>query len=250
MTRVLTALVLLPTVIGIVWYGPPAATMGLVGVVTLLAFLEYAGMARQASPGFPATVSGAVTLATYAAAALDLRLELVLAPGLLVTGLVTLAQARTGDDAVRRAAVALFPACYLGIPLGLAVALRTQWSAAVLLVPFLAIVVSDSSQYYVGRMLGKRPLAPGIRPKEKGPRGARRCLPGGACPAAARALHPCRGPGGGASGAWPLAPGGRIGGNLFKPGQGNPGNRVRRAPPLGLGVSPKPSKPGFSPSGV
>jgi phosphatidate cytidylyltransferase len=166
LTRILSALVLLPLVVGIVWYGPPAAVLALIGFVALLAFVEYAGLARRASEGFPAVVSGAATLATLTAVALGLPLELVLAPALLVTGFATIARGRPGEDALRCAAATLFPACYLGLPLGLAVALRAEWSAAVLLLPFLTIVVSDSCQYYGGRLLGRTPLAPEISPKK------------------------------------------------------------------------------------
>ncbi len=166
MTRLLTAIVLLPIVVGVLWYGPLAAVAGLIGVVALLAFAEYAGMARQARPGFAAVVSGAVTLATFVAVALGVPLVLVLGPALLVTGLVGIAQGHPGDDAIGRAGAAFFPACYIGVPLGLAVVLRTQWNAGVLLLPFLTIVASDSSQYYAGRLFGRTPLAPAISPKK------------------------------------------------------------------------------------
>ena len=166
MTRLLTAIVLLPIVVGVLWYGPLPAVAGLIGVVALLAFAEYAGMARQARPGFAAVVSGAVTLATFVAVALGVPLVLVLGPALLVTGLVGIAQGHPGDDAIGRAGAAFFPACYIGVPLGLAVVLRTQWNAGVLLLPFLTIVASDSSQYYAGRLFGRTPLAPAISPKK------------------------------------------------------------------------------------
>jgi phosphatidate cytidylyltransferase len=165
-TRFITAIVLLPLVVGVIWYGPPVAALALVGLVVTLAFVEYARLVRRAGEDFPAVVSGAATGATFASVSLALPLELVLVPALFVTGLAAIARGRPDEDVLRRAAVTLFPAAYLGLPMGLAVSLRTQWSAAVLLLPFLAIVVSDSSQYYAGRLMGRTPLAPAISPKK------------------------------------------------------------------------------------
>jgi phosphatidate cytidylyltransferase len=69
-------------------------------------------------------------------------------------------------DAVQRATAGLFAAVYVGLPLGLLVAVHAAqgWPATLLLVA--AIVVSDSSQYYTGRLLGRRPLAPAISPNK------------------------------------------------------------------------------------
>ena len=44
MARVLSALVLLPIVVGIVWFLPPVATLGLACVAAVLAFVEYAAI--------------------------------------------------------------------------------------------------------------------------------------------------------------------------------------------------------------
>jgi len=60
----------------------------------------------------------------------------------------------------------LFPLLYLAVPLGLAAALHTDRGPMTLLVPFLVVVASDSAQYYGGRTLGRRPLAPRISPKK------------------------------------------------------------------------------------
>ena len=65
MTRVLSALVLLPAVLGIAWFLPPIYTTILLGAVVALAFEEYARIARLGSEGFPRLIAGAATLATY-----------------------------------------------------------------------------------------------------------------------------------------------------------------------------------------
>jgi phosphatidate cytidylyltransferase len=166
LTRVLSAAVLLPIVLGIVWYLPPFVTWLLIGLVVLLAFAEYASLARCLSAGFPAWLSGVATLGVYATLALGLPLELVLAPAMLTIGLTAVARGDPREDVLRSVAVALLPALYLGVPLGLAATIRNGWGPAALMLPFLAIVVSDSAQYFGGRGFGRVPLAPAISPKK------------------------------------------------------------------------------------
>lgn len=71
-----------------------------------------------------------------------------------------------GGVGIQHAAAGLFASVYVGLPLGLLVNVHDAhgWPATLLLVA--TIVVSDSSQYYTGRLLGRRPLAPAISPKK------------------------------------------------------------------------------------
>jgi phosphatidate cytidylyltransferase len=165
-TRVLSAIVLLPIVIGIAWYLPHVYTAILIGLVLVLAFVEYGRMARLASPGFPMAIAGAATLGTYVGVWSGVPLSLVLAPALIAGASTAVGRGRPDEDALRLVAVALFPLLYLGVPLGLAAALHADRGAAALLVPFLVVVISDSAQYYAGRAFGRRPLAPVISPKK------------------------------------------------------------------------------------
>jgi hypothetical protein len=66
-TRVLSALVLLPIVVGAVWFLPPVATLGLALVAAALAFLEYAAIAAALDTHIPRIVSGAAVLAACTA---------------------------------------------------------------------------------------------------------------------------------------------------------------------------------------
>jgi phosphatidate cytidylyltransferase len=76
------------------------------------------------------------------------------------------AEVLVADHSIAQATSGVFGAVYVGMPLGMLVAIHALqgWTATLLLLG--TIVVSDSSQYYVGRMLGKRPLAPSISPKK------------------------------------------------------------------------------------
>jgi phosphatidate cytidylyltransferase len=165
-TRVLSALVLLPAVLGIAWYLPPIYTTILIGVIVVLAFDEYARMARLGSEGFPRVIAGAATLAAYVGVWGGVPLALVLAPALLVAAAAAVGRGRPDEDAVRLAAVTLFPLLYLAVPLGMAASLHTDRGPLALVVPFLVVVASDSAQYYGGRTMGRRPLAPRISPKK------------------------------------------------------------------------------------
>jgi phosphatidate cytidylyltransferase len=165
-TRVLSALVLLPVVLGIAWYLPPIYTTILIGIITVLAFDEYARMARLGSEGFPRLIAGAATLAAYIGVWGGVPLALVLAPALLAGAAAAVGRGRPEEDAVRLAAVTLFPLLYLAVPLGMAASLHTDRGPLALLVPFLVVVASDSAQYYGGRRMGRRPLAPRISPKK------------------------------------------------------------------------------------
>jgi phosphatidate cytidylyltransferase len=88
--------------------------------------------------------------------------HLVLVVGLLWVGVEVLAS----DRSLQQAAAGVFGAVYVGMPLGMLVGIQTRqgWQATLLL--FGTIVVSDSAQYYTGRLFGRRPLAPAISPKK------------------------------------------------------------------------------------
>ena len=70
------------------------------------------------------------------------------------------------DHHVRHVSAGLFASVYIGMPLGMLAAVHALlgWRATLLLVG--TVVVSDSAQYYSGRLLGRTPLAPAISPKK------------------------------------------------------------------------------------
>jgi phosphatidate cytidylyltransferase len=73
-----------------------------------------------------------------------------------------LRQSRT----IEQAAVDVVAPIYVGLPLGMLVALQTLSGPKATLLLIATIVVSDSAQYYTGRAFGRRPLAPTISPKK------------------------------------------------------------------------------------
>jgi len=76
------------------------------------------------------------------------------------------AEVLVSNHTIQQAAAGVFGAAYIGMPLGMLVAIQALqgWPATMLLIG--TVVVSDSAQFYSGRLFGRRPLAPAISPKK------------------------------------------------------------------------------------
>ena len=201
MTRVLSALVLLPVVVGTIWFLPDWATLLLAVIAAVLAFSEYRTIAAALGVSVDAGIGGtAVALACWAIWAGDRNVEtatmslaaggvnftdtfffrpnsigLVLMTAFIAVGAVSVSRGRPAKEVLGDAAATLFAPIYIGLPLGALAWVRADrlsldqvtWDgrAAVLLL-LTVIVVSDSAQYYCGRAFGRRPLSPTISPKK------------------------------------------------------------------------------------
>jgi phosphatidate cytidylyltransferase len=167
MTRVLSALVLLPVVIGTVWYLPPVATLILACVAALIAFFEYAAIAAALGARVPRAVAGvAVVAACIAVGGSLVATDVVVMSAVIAIGALAVASGTPEPRVLHDAAASLLPIAYIGLPLGAIAAVRALAGREALLLLMLTIVISDSAQYYTGRAFGKRPLAPTISPKK------------------------------------------------------------------------------------
>jgi phosphatidate cytidylyltransferase len=167
MTRVLSALVLLPIVVGAVWLLPPAATLLLALIAAALAFVEYAAIAAALDARIPRIVTGAAVLATCAALGSgDVPLDVVLLTALVTIGALAVGAAHPARGLLCEVGAAVLPILYIGLPLGALAAVRALGGREALLLLMGTIVISDTAQYYTGRALGRRPLAPAISPKK------------------------------------------------------------------------------------
>ncbi len=164
MLRVLSALVLLPLVVGVVHLLDAVATLVLVEVVLLAALREYANLAAHAGAPVPVVPTAVAAVGTCAVVAL----APALLPVVLMAVTVGLAAAQlprwSREQAPVPASSATFAVLYLALPLGALAGLRYAHGSEVLLLLLAAIVVSDTAQYYGGRGLGRRALAPAISP--------------------------------------------------------------------------------------
>ncbi|MDA1094812.1 MAG: phosphatidate cytidylyltransferase [Acidobacteria bacterium] len=165
MTRVLSALVLLPVVFGTIWLLPPLVTLGLAEVVLLVACLEYATLATAFGARVPMALVGVGAAAVVAGVAYDVT-GLVMMAAVLVVSLASLTSARRDRHALLDVASSLFPLVYLGVPLGAIVGVRFDLGREALVLLLATVMLSDTAQYYGGRAFGRTPLAPLVSPKK------------------------------------------------------------------------------------
>jgi phosphatidate cytidylyltransferase len=93
-------------------------------------------------------------------------LDIVLITVFIALGALTMARWRGEPDAIARAAAAVFPSLYLGVPIGAMASIEVLRGPAQLFLLMVTIIISDSAQYYTGRLFGRTPLAPAISPKK------------------------------------------------------------------------------------
>jgi phosphatidate cytidylyltransferase len=167
MTRVLSALVLLPLVIGTVWFLPPIATLVLATVAAVLAFVEYATIMAAIGSRVPAVVTGtAVAAACIGIGSGYDSAEVIMMSAVIAVGAIAVAGGVVDPGVLRGAAAAILPIAYIGLPLGAIAAVRAFAGREAVILLMLTIVISDSAQYYCGRAFGRRLLAPSISPKK------------------------------------------------------------------------------------
>ena len=158
MTRVISGVALAAAALAAILFLPFVALRLLACGVAMLAASEYVKIAGADDSG----VFGAL-IACWAVSSGDVQ---ALAAVPLVVTVLAVLMVLWRDVSIQRATAAAFATVYIGVPLGLLAALHAAagWRATVFLIG--AIVVSDSAQYYTGRALGRRPLAPAISPKK------------------------------------------------------------------------------------
>ena len=166
MIRIFSALAILSIVLGVILFLPLLATVLLANVVAILAFVEYAKLARSAGIQMSSVPACAATLATVTTIALSPHsLPIVL----MTSTVVMIATALAGDtreQVLERVATSGFATLYLGVPIGALAAVQVQFGPQVLMVLLGAVIASDTAQYYGGRTFGLHLLAPTVSPKK------------------------------------------------------------------------------------
>jgi phosphatidate cytidylyltransferase len=174
MTRIISGAVMIALAVVAVCFAPPLVFLALAELLLVLAVLEYAGLAGAGGIAVPRAASATAAVLTSVALAAGSRtdgaggpvLGAVLMTAVLALAVVSIGAWRGERDALARAAAALFPSLYLGLPIGAIVAIRESRGPSVLLLLLATVVASDTAQYYTGRLVGRRPLAPAISPKK------------------------------------------------------------------------------------
>src|SRR2546428_9712811 len=163
-TRVVSGAVLIAIAVGVVWFAPSPVFFGVAEILLALAFVEYRRLAEAGGLPIPVVPAGVATI--VASVSVAHAVEAALMAGFVMLAAVTLTMWRGERDALGRAAAAVFPMLYLGLPIGAMIALRSLRGREALFLLLLTVMVSDTAQYYSGRAFGRRLLAPAISPKK------------------------------------------------------------------------------------
>ena len=170
MTRVASGAILVALLLLTIWRLPWWVTACLGVLTAVRAGVELATLSGAAVPrAFLGTAAGVLVLAiafsdARAPVVVDHLLIGTLAALVLSAGLLALTAPPAGQATFARVGTLTFAPVYLGVPIGLLVWVHLVAGPATLTWLLAVIAVSDSAQYYVGRKLGRRPLAPIISP--------------------------------------------------------------------------------------
>lgn len=167
MVRLLSGLVLALLVVALIWLLSPVQLLGVALVVAALAFVEYARIVAAIGARVPWWSTLVATLAACAMVPFPwVAVESVLAVALVTVAVMVMRSDRRGPQVLHDTAAAVLAPVYLGLPLGALVGVLALDGREAVLLLLGTVVVSDSAQYYTGRLFGRRPLAPTLSPKK------------------------------------------------------------------------------------
>ena len=164
--RILSGLVLILVFFSGIWFLPSSLLLVVAELVLAIGFFEYCRLAEALGARIPRVVSATAAMATCAAVGLALPLELALVADLLALGTTFVGSREPAPGVLADVGAAAFPILYLGIPIGALVALHATMGREAVLLLVATIVVSDTAQYFSGRLFGRHKLSPLISPKK------------------------------------------------------------------------------------
>jgi phosphatidate cytidylyltransferase len=160
MQRLLSGLALAAAALAAIIFLPTTALLAVACLVSFLAASEYQRIVG-ASRGLH--LAAAVTCYIVGSRSFD---EATFGVLLVVVGYAVAGSVLLRNEPLERAAATAFGLVYVGVPLGMLVLIHRLGGREAVLLMLFTIVVSDSAQFYTGRMFGRRPLAPAISPKK------------------------------------------------------------------------------------
>ncbi len=167
MKRVLTALILIPVVLALVFLGPKWLITLAVAAVAMMAGWEFLGLAERCGAK-PPRIAVIVAILALFAGNFEWPDQTLIILGTLSLGLLVYC---TFGSPVERvlldAASSIFAMYYVGLTLIAVPTLREQPNGPTLVVFMLCVVWSgDTAALYVGRMWGRHKLAPKLSPNK------------------------------------------------------------------------------------
>jgi phosphatidate cytidylyltransferase len=167
MLRILTAIVLIPAVLCVVFLAPYWVFVLITAAVSALAGWEFMSLARHTGSR-PPRIAVVVALAALFAGAFEYPDRIVILLGLLsIALLVYCTFSRTPDRVLADATASVFCLFYVGSTLLALPTMREESNGpSVLLFLFCVVWAGDIAALYVGRYLGRRKMAPAISPQK------------------------------------------------------------------------------------
>ncbi|MGA2167119.1 MAG: phosphatidate cytidylyltransferase [Terracidiphilus sp.] len=167
MKRILTALVLIPLVLVLVFLGPKWLITLVTAGVAVLAAWEYLGLAELGGAK-PPRVAVVVAIAALFAGNFEYPDQTAAIFGILSLGLLVYCTFRAPVERVMPdAAVCIFCMLYVGLTLIALPALREETNGPSLVAFLLCVVwAGDTAALYVGSLWGRHKLAPALSPNK------------------------------------------------------------------------------------
>lgn len=190
LARVVTALVLAPTVVLLVWFGPPALLAAIAALVAILALVEFLKLGERsgfrAFPNWTIVCAAAIFFVQYAAGLTETHtfsggnmlvrtfaggvfsLDLVFIAFLLGAAGIVLAMKRPLHDALPAISVSSAGLLFIALPFSYLVRLDEIEIRGRQLVLFTLCLIwaGDIVAYFVGRSIGRVKMAPALSPKK------------------------------------------------------------------------------------
>lgn len=167
MKRVITALILAPLVLALVFFGPKWLIVLATGAVSLLAGWEFIGLTENCGAKPPRIAILAALAALFAGNFQWPDQTVILFSGLSLVLLAYCTFASPVDRVLIDATSSIFALAYVGLTLIAVPTLREQPNGPTLVVFLLFVVwAGDVAALYVGRAWGRHKLAPAISPNK------------------------------------------------------------------------------------
>ena len=190
LARVVTALVLAPTVVALVWFGPPAFLAAIAALVAILALVEFLKLGERsgfrAFPNWTIVCAAAIFFVQYAAGLTETHtfsggsmlvrtfaggvfsLDLVFIVFLLGAAAIILGMKRPLHDALPAISVSSAGLLFIALPFSYLVRLDEIDARGRQLVLFTLCLVwaGDIVAFFVGRSIGRVKMAPVLSPKK------------------------------------------------------------------------------------
>ncbi len=188
--RILTAAVLIPAVVALVWWGPPVLVAGVAAIVALVALQEFFTLGERvgmrAFRNWTLLCAAGLFFAHYAAGMVEIRslsegallirdatrgaisVELVLMIFLFGSVSIALATRRPLQDVLPAIAIGSAGLLFIALPFSYLVRVNEIERIGRQLVLFTLCLIwaGDMLAYFVGRSLGRLPMAPALSPKK------------------------------------------------------------------------------------